>query len=293
MIHSMTGFGKASREHQGGDVGIEVSAVNHRHLDCHVRLPSGWYAHELALKQFVRDRLARGKVNVAISRKRGAAGATAVQFNREIAESYIAASKELNHLLGSLETLNLDTLMTLEGVLVVEEEEEDAAETEAFLQALLSDALESLKTMRATEGEALRTDLDQRIEALLSNLGEIEAQLPAIREHYESKLRTRIEELQLDPAVTEERVSLEVALLAEKGDVSEEITRLRAHTDHFRELLGGSGAPVGRKLDFLTQEIAREINTLGVKVRDSGVARTVVDMKAELEKIREQVQNVE
>jgi len=293
MIQSMTGFGKASRAFNGDDVGIEVSSVNHRYLDCHVRTPSLWNAFEMPLKQAVRERLARGKVNVMVTRKRGGQAGASVQFNREVAESYITASKELNHLLGSLETLDLDTLMTLDGVLTIQETEEDAGEVQAFLTALAGEAVDALRAMRATEGEALAKDLVERIGIMKALLGGIEQRLPAIREQYEARLRARIEELQVDPGIAEERVSLEVAILADKGDVTEEIVRLRAHFDHFQELLDGNAGAVGRKLDFLTQELGREVNTLGVKCRDTEVARDVLDLKAELEKIREQVQNVE
>lgn len=293
MVCSMTGFGKASALLDADEVTVEVSTVNHRFLDCTLRLPGPWNALEQPLKAVVKKRLARGKVYAFVSRKRGMGGAhQGVQFDEQVARSYIDASKDLVRMLGSMETLSIDTLMRLDGVVSLAEPEEDLDKAVAFLTGLLNEAIEQAESMRRTEGAQLAEDIRGRVTDLRAVLARVEERLPEVRAHYEERLRQRITELVSDPAVTEDRVMLEVAVMAEKVDVTEEVVRLKGHYDHIEELLASS-EPIGRRLDFLAQEIQREMNTLGVKSRDSAVAREVLEMKAELEKIREQLQNIE
>lgn len=291
MPRSMTGFGKAGAECNGEVVTVELTSVNHRYLDCSLRLPNGWNTLDPALKKTVKDRLARGKVSMTVVRRKLHASPS-VQFDIELARQYVEASRELSHLLGTFENLTLDTLTQMDGVVYQEEAEEDIAAIEPHVQQALNDALEQLSAMRAHEGVALVTDVNERLAMLRNHLNSIEGELPQIRGHHEERLRSRIAELNADAAVTEERLAVEMAILADKSDVSEEITRLIAHFNHADTLLN-LDEPIGRKLDFLIQEMQREINTLGVKVRDSGVAHVVLEMKSELEKIREQVQNIE
>ncbi len=291
MPRSMTGFGKADAECDGEVVTVELTSVNHRYLDCSLRLPHGWNAFETTLKSTVKDRLARGKVSMTVVRRKLRASPS-VRFDIDLARQYVDASKELSHLLGTFENLSLDTLSQLDGVIYQEDAEEDLAAFEPHIQLALGKALDQLKEMRATEGAALVQDVNARLGTMRGFLQSIEDQLPSIREHYENRLRTRVAELNADAAVTEERLAVEMATLADKSDVSEEVTRLIAHFDHADKMLA-QDEPIGRKLDFLIQEMQREINTLGVKVRDSANAHIVLEMKSELEKIREQVQNIE
>lgn len=293
MVCSMTGFGKASGLLDADEITVEVSTVNHRFLDCTLRLPNAWNALEQPLKALVKQKLSRGKVYAFISRKRGAeASGQAVQFDEDIARSYIDVSKDLVRMLGTMETLSIDTLIRLDGVVTLSDPDEDIEKAQACLENLLGEALEQAEAMRRTEGGQLADDIRARVGALRGVLDQIEARLPEVRQVYEERLKQRIGELIDDPAVTEERVMLEVAVMAEKSDVTEEVVRLKGHYDHIEELLV-SAEPIGRRLDFLAQEIQREMNTLGVKCRDSAVARLVLDMKAELEKIREQLMNIE
>jgi len=291
MPRSMTGFGKAGAECDGEMVTVELTSVNHRYLDCSLRLPHGWTAFDPALKKTVKDRLARGKISMTVVRRKIHASPS-VRFDIDLAKQYVEASRELSHLLGTFENLTLDTLTQMDGVLYQEDAEEDLAAFEPHVQTALRDALDQLDEMRAHEGKALATDVNDRLATLRGHLKTIQDELPAIRTHHENRLRTRIAELNADVAVTEERLAVEMAILADKSDVSEEVTRLIAHFDHADTMLV-SDEPIGRKLDFLIQEMQREINTLGVKVRDSGTAHTVLEMKSELEKIREQIQNIE
>lgn len=291
MPRSMTGFGKADAECDGEVVTVELTSVNHRYLDCSLRLPHGWSAFDPALKKTVKDKLARGKISMTVVRRK-LHTSPSVKFDIDLAKQYVEASHQLSHLLGTFEKMSLDTLTQMDGVIYQEDCEEDLASFEPHVQKALRDALEQLCEMRAHEGEALVVDVNDRLATLRQFLQSIEDELPAIRENYENRLRTRVAELNADAAVTEERLAVEMAILADKSDVSEEVTRLLAHFDHADKMLT-LDEPIGRKLDFLTQEIQREINTLGVKVRDSNIAHTVLEMKSELEKIREQVQNIE
>jgi uncharacterized protein (TIGR00255 family) len=292
MTRSMTGFGKATRDHRDETLTIEVSAVNHRYLDCSVRMPNIWTSLEPVIKQTVKKAVARGKVNVVLSRKRTNSSAQSVSFDEKLAEQYVEASRELAQLLGTYETLSVDALAQMEGVFYQEEPVEDLDELKAVVDAALSEALEQLNSMRVTEGGALGDDLRARVGSLRDRLAVVETRLPELNERHSQRLRARIEELKVDIDMAEERIALEVAILADKGDVTEEVVRLKTHLDHMLELLE-SKDPSGRRLDFLAQELQREFNTLGVKTRDVDVAKDVLEMKAELEKIREQVQNIE
>ena len=195
-------------------------------------------------------------------------------------------------MLGTDEALSLNTVTQFNGVFYYEDDAEDLEEAKNSLLAGLDEALGHLNTMRAAEGESLRKDLTERIHRIRQSLAAIEERLPELGALYEQRLRDRLRELTEESGMPEERIALEVAIMAERGDVTEEVVRLKTHLDLADELFDHD-EPVGRKLNFLTQEIQREINTLGSKVRDSDVTRQVLDMKSELEKIREQVQNVE
>jgi uncharacterized protein (TIGR00255 family) len=288
----MTGFGKASRDMDGCAVSIKLSSVNHRYLDSSLRLPNEWSSLDPVLREALKKRLSRGKLTVTISRKRGPGTPQTVRFDEGMARQYVQASKELGEMLGNGETLPLSTLAQFNGIFYHEDDGEDLDQAKAVLLDILSEALNQLDTMRAAEGEALHEELTGRLDKLRERLGSIEERLPELNQIHEEKLRARIEELNDDAKVTEDRVALEVAIMAERGDVTEEVVRLKSHLDHAAALLE-SAEPVGRQLNFLAQELQREINTLGAKVRDTDVVRQILEMKSELEKLREQIQNIE
>lgn len=292
MSRSMTGFGKATGEFEGQSITIELSAVNGRYLDCNVRIPPAWSALEPVLKQTVRNSIARGKLNITVIRRRAQASNRSVTFDQKLAQQYLDASKELSAMLGSYETLSLNVLAQLEGVMYQDETDEDIESLEPALCRILESAIEKLNVMRETEGKALEVDIRGRLSVMRERLASIEARLPELNAAYETRLRTRINELNSEAGLTEERIAIEVALMAEKSDVTEEVVRFKTHLDHMEEILASTDS-IGRRLDFLTQEIQREVNTLGVKTRDANVAKEVLDLKAELEKIREQIQNIE
>lgn len=292
MTRSMTGFGKASREFNGEVVSVELSSVNHRFVDISLRIPNAWSPLDADVKQLIRQHIDRGKVMAIVTRKRGTASGQTVQLDLDVARKYIEASRLLHEILGSDEKLSLNTLAQLEGVFYYDDTEENLDEARPVLLGVVGDALAQLNTMRTLEGRALEEDIRQRIGSMRDALAHIESMLPTLNQLYEERLRTRIRELTTEVSVTEERIALEVALLAEKADVNEEVVRFKAHLDHMGELLADK-EPIGRRLDFLSQELGREINTLGVKTRDSEVAKEVIRMKSELEKVREQIQNIE
>jgi len=292
MTRSMTGFGKAICEVDGAVISVELSTVNHRYFDCSLRLPNGWAALESAVKQAIKERVARGKVSASVSREHNRSSGRAIRLDLETARKYIEASKELGEMLDTDERLSLNVLAQLEGVLCEDTDEQDLEETQQGLLKTVSEALDHLDTMRRTEGEVLVADVRRRVGFIREALAAVEERLPELNQFYETRLRDRIRDLGVDVSVTEERIAIEVAVLAEKGDVTEEVVRLKTHLDHLEELLDAED-PVGRRLDFLAQEVQREINTLGAKTRDADVAKFVLVMKAELEKIREQVQNIE
>ena len=292
MTRSMTGFGKAAGEFGGQAITVEVSAVNSRYLDCNLRLPPAWGALDPVIKQTVRKHIQRGKLTITVNRKRAMSAARSIRFDAGIAQQYLDAAKELASMIGTYETMSLSVLAQLDGVMYHEEADEDLSALEPELTKIVEESLRQLDIMRANEGRALAEEVRQRIAFIREGVSGIETRLPELNTLYEERLRTRINELRTETNITDERMAIEVALMAEKSDVTEEVVRLKAHLDHLEEILG-SKEPSGRKLDFLTQEVHREVNTLGVKTRDANVAKEVVSLKAEVEKMREQIQNIE
>jgi len=288
----MTGFGRASGVYADEHFAIEIVSVNHRFLECAIRLPGPWAMLEPALKEHLKNRLSRGKVNISVRRERGPSGRPTIKCDLKVAEEYVAASRDLVGLMSSTERLGLDTLARLEGVFYQEEEEHDIEQVLAAVTAALDEALSNLEAMRVREGQALALDLRERISEMRAAVAEVEKEVPALSAQYEARLRERIGELAQDTGLTQDRLALEVALMADKTAVNEEIVRLKAHLDHTEQLLERP-EPIGRELNFLSQEIQREVNTLGSKMRDIGVTREVLRMKSELEKLREQTQNIE
>jgi uncharacterized protein (TIGR00255 family) len=288
----MTGFGKAACDYRNSMVSVELSTVNHRYLDASLRVPYEWSSAEPALRERLKEFLSRGKLNVSINRKQLGSGEKPLVLDTLVAQQYVAAAQELAKMTGDASTLDLNTLAQLPGVFQQQDEDEDEDKAQAMLLTVLSQALENLNSMRDAEGQKLYDDLKLRIQMIGETLAAIEERLPELNELYTTKMRTRIAELIEESTVTEERIALEVAVFSDKGDVTEEVVRLKSHMEHAQELMDFD-EPCGRKLNFLTQEFQREINTLGSKVRDTDVVRHVLDMKSELEKFREQIQNIE
>ena len=291
-IRSMTGFGRGEFAGEAGRIVVEMKAVNHRFSEVVFRMPRQFNALEEAARKLILAKVSRGRVDVFVSWE-APAKAKGVKVDKELAIAYYNALTELRGEIGSKTELSLDTLAKLPDVLKVEEGEVTAEELQPTFEAAVSQAVDNLIAMRDREGTGLTADLNSRIDYLTTLRETVRTRAPQVVEEYRTRLTRRLEELlgqatMVDP----QRLAQEVALFADKCDISEELQRLASHLGQFREALAG-GDSVGRKLDFLVQEIGREVNTIGSKANDATITNSVVEAKSELEKIREQVQNVE
>ena len=292
MVKSMTGYGKAEHATGTGRVIVEIRSVNHRYGEMTIKMPRTWLALENEVKKCVATRIKRGKVDVFVQRETGAGEASLPQANLPLARAYFAALLALKEELGLDEPVSLDQIAAQKDVLVSGEAEVNADELQEELLSVVNAAVDNLEAMRSREGETLLADIRQRRELLASLIEGIAARAPQVPAEYAVRLRERLAQLLRDAAVDEGRLAQEVALLADRSDITEELVRFRSHLEQFDAALK-MGEPVGRKLDFLLQELNREANTIGSKANDAEVAAAVVALKAELEKIREQVQNIE
>ena len=291
MIRSMTGFGSGRGESGGEELDVEVRSVNHKFCEVKVRLPRELSALEHELIRLVKERLARGGVDVTA--RRGARGGTqAPRVDVALAAEYARAFREVGERLGLNGEVTLAEVLAAEGVVTLEERGADLEAARAAAVAAMGRALDSLTAMRAREGEALARDLVARLETLEGWTARVAAAAPLSVEQQRARLQERVQELARGHVVDAARLATEVALFADRVDVSEELIRLRSHFAQMRSLVG-SGEPAGRKMDFLVQEMHREVNTVGAKSQSAEIAATVVEMKAEIERMREQVQNVE
>lgn len=303
MVRSMTGYGRARETRNGRDITVEVRSVNNRYLDCSVKMPRAYGFAEDAVKALVQKRTSRGKVDVFISVDAKGAEETVVAVNEPLARSYVAALgrlhaaawNQLREMGGGIMVkgeYTLAELARLPDVLQVTKAEDDLETVTADLCAVLEDALAAYTSMRETEGEKLAQDILGRLDTIEALTARVEERSPQTVAEYREKLLSRMREVLQSTAIDEGRILTEAAIFADKVAVDEETVRLRSHLAQLREMLH-SDAPVGRKLDFLIQEVNRESNTIGSKCTDLEIARWVVDLKAEIEKIREQVQNIE
>jgi uncharacterized protein (TIGR00255 family) len=287
----MTGFGSGRGESGGEDVTVEVRAVNHKFCEVKVRLPRELAALETELARLVKERLARGGVEVAVRRGTGR-GALAPRVDAALATEYALAFREAGQRLGLPGEVTLGQVLAAEGVVTLEERAADLEAARAAATQALGRALDSLAAMRQHEGEALARDLEARLRTLEDWLARVAAAAPQSVEQQRARLQERVDELARGHVVDAARLATEVALFADRVDVAEELTRLRSHLSQMRALVAGR-EPAGRKMEFLVQEMHREVNTVGSKSQSAEIAAGVVEMKAEIERIREQVQNVE
>ncbi len=291
MIRSMTGFGAGRGSSGGEELDVEVRSVNHKYCEVKVRLPRELALLEVDVAKAVRERLARGGVDVTV-RRAGAAGGVAPRVDVALAEAYARAFAEVQARLGLGGAVTLADVVAAEGVIRLDERPLDLDAAREALRPALVAGLDALVAMRAREGEALARDLEGRLGVVEGLVERAVALVPLSVEHHRVRLAERIEELARGIAVDPARIAQEVAVFADRTDVTEEVTRLRSHISQARALLAGA-EPAGRKLDFLVQEMHREVNTIGSKSQSAEIAALVVAAKAEIERLREQVQNVE
>lgn len=293
MIKSMTGYGRAREELHRRDITVEVRSVNNRYLDCAVKMPRMYAFAEDAVKQRVQRAVSRGKVDVFITVDASAADVAKVTVNRELAAQYAAALKELAELCGpTAYKVTPDQLARFPDVLSVTKADEDLETVSADLCQVLDEALAAYNAMRAVEGAKLAEDIGSRLTNIEDFTSQVEARSPETVAEYRQKLTARMEEMLQSTTIDPQRILMEAAIYADKVAVDEETVRLRSHVAQLRTMLA-SDEPMGRKMDFLIQEVNRESNTIGSKCNDVAIANVVVGLKAEVEKMREQVQNVE
>ena len=292
MIKSMTGYGGAKGEVQNILVSAELKSVNNRHLDTSVRLPKSCLFAEESVRSAVSAAITRGKVDVFITVDTSHADEITIAVNEPLAAAYVAAAQALFDQYGVSNDLTASMLLRMPEVISTERSDADQGAMLEAIRSVLGEALVQFDAMRSREGEKLHADILGKLDAIEEMVGRVEKRSPETVTAYREKLLARMNEVLGEAGIDEARILQEAAIYADKVAVDEETVRLRSHIAQFRSMLQG-GSPVGRKLDFLVQEMNREINTTGSKCADSEIANTVIAMKAELEKIREQIQNIE
>lgn len=292
MIKSMTGYGRAVETVNGREFTVELRSVNNRYLDCSVRLPRMLSFAEDTVKQAVKASISRGKVDVFITVRSEAGDEVQVSLNKSVLQGYLSAMHQMVDEFGVKDDISVSAVSRLPEVFVIEKPQVDEDQLMQDLMGVVNKALEGYDAMRRTEGEALDKDLRSRGETILELVSQVEAGNGKTVSDYRARLEAKIREVLANTAIDESRILTEAAIFADKVAVDEETVRLRSHLKQMNSMLSAGGA-VGRKLDFLLQEMNREANTIGSKCTDVALARIVVDIKAELEKIREQTQNIE
>ena len=292
MIKSMTGYGRAVETVNGREFTVELRSVNNRYLDCTVKIPRSVSFAEEAVKQAVKQSVSRGKVDVFITIKSENSDDTKITLNAAVLEGYLSAMRQMVAEHGVRDDISVSTVSRLPEVFSVEKPEVDEEQLKADLMGVVAKALAGYDAMRITEGKALDADLRSRGNTILEFVAQVEAGNAQTVIDYRTRLENKLKEVLANTAIDESRILTEAAIFADKVAVDEETVRLRSHLEQMNAMLTSGGA-VGRKLDFLLQEMNREANTIGSKCTDVRLARIVVDIKAELEKIREQTQNIE
>ena len=292
MIRSMTGYGRAVMTLNGREITVEVRSVNNRFLDCSIKLPRAFSYAEDAVKQKIKEQVSRGKVDVFISVNTTAGENVKISLNRPVLEGYLEALRTIAADYGVREDISATSLARFPEVFLLEKPEEDEAQNTADIVAVAQQAVSAYNAMRETEGAALAADLRSHAAVILSYVEKVEARSPVTVAEYRTRLENKLREVLESTTIDEGRILTEAAIFADKVAVDEETVRLRSHLNQLESLLQNGGA-IGRKLDFLLQEMNREANTIGSKGNDLEQTRNVVEIKAELEKNREQIQNIE
>ncbi len=291
-MKSMTGFGRAKQEIGGKTITVELRAVNHRYLDCTVKAPRQYGFLDDALKKAAAARIARGKVEIFVTVETQELGDTTVTVNHALAAQYLAALHELSERYGLRDDITVMSLAKMPDVLGSERVDQDMDEMIRDVTAVFAQACDGFDEMRLREGEKLADDVRSRAAEIERLVGEVEVRSPERVREYREKLLARMQEVLADTNIDETRIVTEAAIYADKTAVDEETVRLRSHLHQLDGMLREE-KPIGRKLDFLVQEMNREANTIGSKANDVDMAQTVVNIKSEIEKIREQIQNIE
>ncbi len=292
MIKSMTGFGRAEAVIGSRSILVEIRSVNHRFYEFSARVPRSCGYLEEKLKSYINGRISRGKVEVSVTIVNSEGKDALVEVNRTVAKGYVDALRAANEELGLKDDLTLSQLIRLPDIFTVRKAADDEDKMWEDVKTAADAAIDSFVSMRSTEGAKMKEDILGRLDVIRKLVDEVERLSPISAENYRSKLYARLCEVLEDKNIDEQRMVTEAAIFADKTAVAEETVRLKSHIKQLSDMLDSS-EPVGRKLDFLIQEFNREANTIGSKAQDIAVTRIVVDLKSEIEKIREQIQNIE
>lgn len=291
-MYSMTGYGRGTASLDGRELTIELKSVNNRFLDIGMKLPRQLSFLEDTLRKLLNDGLNRGHVDVFVNYRNLRSDAKTVRVDEALLKAYLTSARESAKALDLVDDLTLSRALTLPDVTTILPADEDQQALLELGRSVMTEAITNLKDMRHKEGERLKLDLSARMDTMTGYAQSIERRAPAVVEEYRAKLTARIEELLGETEVDRARLATEVAIFADRAAIDEEIVRLNTHLIHFRELLEAD-EPVGRKMDFLVQEMNRECNTIGSKANDAELTSIVLLCKAEIEKLREQIQNIE
>lgn len=292
MLKSMTGFGRAQKEIDGYVITVELKSVNHRYFEFSSRVPRQYGFLDEKLKSYINGKVSRGKIECYVTIEALNTDTADVVVNHTLATAYVNALKEIAETYELKDDFGASTISRFPEVLVVRKSDEDEEKLWGYVQEVCSEAIDKFVAMREVEGSKMKDDIYSRGQFILDCVSYIEERSPQTVKEYNDKLVERVHELLGDVSLDESRILQEVAIYADKIAIAEETVRLRSHIEQLNTFIS-SDEPVGRKMDFLVQEINRETNTIGSKANDVDIARKVVDIKAEVEKIREQIQNIE
>lgn len=292
MICSMTGYGRSEAEENSRKVTVELSSINHRYLDLNIRMPKTLAHLEDDVRKIIKQKIARGKMDVSIFCYSTSEEDIEIIVNDSLCKGYVGAFRKIGETFGIEDDIKLSHLMGINDIVMIQKKAADSEEIIETLRKVLEKALEELTAMRLREGEALKQDILEKAEGLNQLLETITQRSHLVVEEYKKKLESRMAVLLENISVDPNRIAAEVALFADKCAIDEELTRLKSHIQQLAAILE-EDTVVGRKLDFLMQEMNREANTIGSKANDYETTRCVVELKTEIEKIREQVQNIE
>ena len=292
MIKSMTGYGSAKGAVEGLEISVELKSVNNRYLDCSVRMPRSFLFAEDMVKARVQAHISRGKVDVFVNVNSSESGEMVVRVNEALLNGYVEAIRHIAEEYGLPDELSAQGVSRYPDVLTVEKKDLDAEAISQGMSQIVEAALCDFDAMRSREGEKLREDVLSRLETIEGLVAAVEAKAPETVKEYRKRLEQKMAEVLGSAGIDESRILAEAAIFADHIAVDEETVRLRSHMSQLRSMIDGE-SPIGRKIDFLIQEFNREANTIGSKCQNSQIAHVVVDLKSEIEKIREQIQNIE
>ncbi len=291
MIKSMTGYGRGNKEIDGREYTVEIKTVNHRYNDITIKMPRYLNFLEDKLRKYISTTIARGKTDVFVTLNNLSDKGRNVKLDKKLVEKYLSEMKDLVSTYNITDDITVTSLIRLPDVIITEDESDEDLYWEE-LKATTDIALKCISEARKIEGANLKEDIEKRVEILEKNVIKVEEKSAGLLDIYKQKLENRVRELNANDFVDENRLGIEIVMFADKSSICEEVTRLKSHLDSLKQMLN-SEEPVGKKLDFLVQEMNREVNTIGSKANSLDITNIVVNMKNEIENIREQIQNIE